>query len=66
MNYLNERFIGLLFIIIGAGFLMYGISYFVIPFSTIAGGFLILNQGLQMRNLPPLTNLLKNIFSKFK
>jgi len=66
MWYKNDNFFGLLFIVIGASLVVWGVSRFVLPIFLSISGLLLINQGLQLRHMPSLMTVAKHWFVKFR
>ena len=61
MEYVSIK--SLLFIIAGTLLFLYGASEFLVPVTALIGGFLCINHGLALRNLPPVQVLIRRFFN---
>lgn len=66
MWYKNDNFFGLLFIVVGTSLVVWGLSYFILPLFLSVSGLLLINQGMQLRNMPSLTTVARHWYVRFR
>lgn len=62
----GDNYLGLIFIVGGAFLLIWGLSHFLFPIAATIGGAILINYGLRLRSMPPLSYWARYWFLRMK